>query len=73
MKRLQASGLGTQQRKAEVISYESEDIMWEKGILGDGNPQALLDTMLFVNGLYILHWEVDENTGNCGINNHKLS
>ena len=33
MKRLQASGLGTQQRKAEVISYESE---WEKGILGDG-------------------------------------
>ena len=52
MKRLQASGLGTQQRKVEVISYESEDIMWEKGILGDGNPQALLDTMLFMNGLY---------------------
>ena len=41
MKRLQASGLETQHRKAEVISYESEDIMWEKGVLGDGNPQAV--------------------------------
>ena len=52
MKRLQTSGLGAQQRKAEVISYESEDIMWEKGILGDGNRQGLLDTMLFMNILY---------------------
>ena len=26
--------------------------MWEKGIFGDDNPQSLLDTMLFTNGLY---------------------
>ena len=32
MKRLQASGLGTLQRKGEVISYENEEIMWQKGI-----------------------------------------
>ena len=32
MKRLQASGLGIEQRKAdsEVISYENEEIMWQK-------------------------------------------
>ena len=27
--------------------------MWEKGILGDGNSQALLNKMLFMNGLYL--------------------
>lgn len=27
MKRLQASGLGTVQRKSEIISYEDEEIM----------------------------------------------
>ena len=52
MKRLKAVGLGTGQRKAEVISFEDEELMWEKGILGDDNPQSLLDTMLFMNGLY---------------------
>ena len=46
MKRLQAVGLGTTQTKAEVISFEDEELMWEKGILGDDNPQSLLDTML---------------------------
>lgn len=52
MKRLQAAGKGTMQKKAEIISYEDEEILWEKGILGNGNLQSLLDTMLFINGLY---------------------
>ena len=52
MKRLQAVGLETGQRKAEVISFEDEELLWERGILGDDNPQSLLDTMLFMNGLY---------------------
>ena len=52
MKRLQASGLGRMQRKAEVITFENEEIMWKKRILDDDNPQSLLDTMLFMNGLY---------------------
>ena len=52
MKRLQVVGLGTGQRKAEVTSFEDEELIWEKGILGDNNPQSLLDTMLFMNYLY---------------------
>ena len=52
MKRLQAAGIGSVQKKAEPITYEEEEILWEKGILGDGNPQALLNTMFYMNGLY---------------------
>ena len=52
MKRLQTLGLGTKQRKAEVINCEDEEAMWEKEILGGGNPQSLLNTMVYMNGLY---------------------
>ena len=52
MKRLQASGIGTAQRKAESITFEDEEILWRKRILGDSTPQSLLDTMLHMNGLY---------------------
>ena len=27
-------------------------MLWEKGLLGDANPQSLVDTMLFMNGLF---------------------
>ena len=30
MKRLQAAGKGTTQKKAEIITYEAEEILWEK-------------------------------------------
>ena len=52
MKRLQAAGIGITQKKAEPITFEEEEILWEKGILGDATPQSLLDTMLYMNGLY---------------------
>ena len=52
MKRLQRSGLGSKKKKAEPITPEEEEIMWKKGILGESTPQALVDTMLYMNGLY---------------------
>ena len=68
MKRLQAAGNGTMQKKAEIISYEIEEIRWEKGILGDGNPLSLLDTMLFMNGLYFaLHDGKEQTVGSPSI------
>ena len=51
MKRLRATGK-YQKRKAEVIGTEEENILWEKGLLGDHNPQALLDTLIFYIGLF---------------------
>jgi hypothetical protein len=39
-------------RQAETLTEDKEDILWEKGLLGDHMPQTLFDTMVFYNGLY---------------------
>ena len=52
MKRLQSLGMGSKKRQAEPISVTEEEKLWEMGLLGDKNPQTLLDTMVFYNGLY---------------------
>ena len=51
MKRLQAAGIGVKRRQAEPTT-EEEEILWQKGILGCSGPQLLLDTMVYMNGLY---------------------
>ena len=43
-----------QHKKAEPITFEEEKILWEKGILGERTPQSLLDTMVYMNGLYVV-------------------
>ena len=52
MKRLQAKGLGTKQKKAEPITEAEEDVLWEKGELGEHTPRALWNTIFYMNGLY---------------------
>ena len=49
MKHLQAAALGSQRKQAEPLTREEVEILWEKGLLGDGNPQSLVDTMLFMD------------------------
>ena len=48
MKRLQSKGLGSQKRQAEELTVDEEEVLWEKGLLGDGTPQTLLDTNFFL-------------------------
>ena len=48
MKRLRALGLGIKKRQAEPITIEEENKLWEKGVLGESDPQTLLDTVLFL-------------------------
>ena len=52
LKHLKKKGVDTARKAAQVISEEQENLLWEKKLLGDHSPQALLDTMVFNNGLY---------------------
>ena len=52
MKRLQGEGVGSTKKQAEVLTEAEENMLWEKGLLGDDSAQALLDTIVFCTGLY---------------------
>ena len=52
MKRLQKKGIGSKTKQAEPISESEEDKLWEKGELGDHNPRALVNTIVYLVGLY---------------------
>lgn len=45
------SGLGNSVRQAEVITFEEEDLMWQKGVLGTDTPQKLLGMLVYLLGL----------------------
>ena len=52
LKRLNATGKYVHKKKAEVITEEMEEILWQKGLLGDQSPHVLLDTMVYLIGFY---------------------
>lgn len=52
MKLLKKSGVGVSKKQAETITYNEEDILWEKGFLGESSPQVLLDSMVWMSGLF---------------------
>ena len=35
--------------QAEVVTIEQEDMLSAKSLLGDGSPQVLLDTLVFIS------------------------
>ena len=47
---MRESGVGTIKKKAEPFNKREEQCLWEKGILKDDNPRALLNAVFFLNG-----------------------
>ena len=51
MKQRAASGVGNNVRKAEILTFTDEDLLWSLGLLGCHSPQVLSNTVLFMLGL----------------------
>ena len=61
MKRLKGTGLGSQKKQAEPLTEQNENKLWQAGVLGAHNTQALLNTMIYMNGLYFAFHSGDEH------------
>ena len=61
MTELTMEGIGTTTKQAEAISQETENILWEKGLLGNGSSKAILNTMFFYNSKLFGLRGVDEH------------
>ena len=46
-----SEGLGNGIRRAQVISFTDEDLLWSLGLLGIHSPVVLMNTVLFVFGM----------------------
>ena len=51
MKECAACGLGNKVRKAEILTFTDEDLLWSLGLLGCHTPQVLSNTVVFMLGL----------------------
>ena len=61
MKENAAAGYHRKNRKAEVISQDDEEHMWQKGILGSDSPKKLVDTLIYMIGLHFAPRAVKEH------------
>ena len=61
MKKIQSLGIGTKKKQAEPLTIDEEELLWQTGQLGNHSPQALVDTMLFMNGVYFALRSGDEH------------
>ena len=48
LKSLNGTGKYIYKKRAEIITVEMEDILWERGLLGDHSPQVLVGTMVAI-------------------------
>ena len=52
MKARARAAMSLNKRQASVITEDMENVLWNCGLLGDSNPQTLLNTMVYIVGLH---------------------
>ena len=71
MKERAAQGIGTTKKQAETITYDYENQLWVKGVLGEQNPDQLRNTCLFLISINCLlhasdeHYHLHRDTPEC--------
>ena len=50
LKWLNATGNYVEKKKANVITIEMEEVLWENGLLGDHTPEVLSNTLVYMIG-----------------------
>ena len=50
-KKLHADGIGTSSSKADIITNEEEERLWNSEVLNDKTPESLLNAIFYYNGL----------------------
>ena len=53
MKERAVQMIGMVRKQAQLIDYKTENDLWERGILGEQNPDQLRNTVLFLLGLNV--------------------
>ena len=61
MKERTEANVGTVRKQASLITYEHENELWEKGVLGEDKPDKLRDTVLFLLGINCILRAGDEH------------
>ena len=56
-----AMNVGVTKRQAQVISYETEQELWDKGFLGEDTPDKLRNTTLFLIGINVYLRAIEEH------------
>ena len=51
MKERARDNIGTVKRQANVVTYDYEEMLWKKDILGEQNPDQLRQTVMFLIGI----------------------
>lgn len=65
MSELTKQRVGTTTKQAEPISEESENMLWNKGLLGDSSSNSILNTVFFYNSKLFGLRRVDEHRELC--------
>ena len=61
MKQLSKEGKIAPRIKAEPITINEEEALWNAGVLGDDNPEKLVNTVLYLNGVHFALRAADEH------------